>query len=275
MTRPTPAHTLPHEVVIAGRAAAAAAAVRRAGQAEPTARAWIETLHARAQRRAERYQRARRRRVTALAATAVMLAASALIELPRASAAQTTVSPGDRLETPGASCTIGYAYTGTDEHTYAITAGHCASDIGRRVRDSSSSAAGILVRDLVDPPHSGGADYALIDFGPRAIPLPFIGDLPTAFGHPRPQPGQTICRTGVSSGQHCGTVAKIYGDHQYLTSGMPESVPGDSGGPVWIPRDRGPAQIVGIWLGGTNTAAGNSYGRFASLAGGLDSLGLD
>jgi hypothetical protein len=50
-------HTLPHEAAIAGRAAAAAAAVRRAGQAEPTARAWIETLHARAQRRAERHHR--------------------------------------------------------------------------------------------------------------------------------------------------------------------------------------------------------------------------
>jgi hypothetical protein len=275
MTRPAPAHPVRHEAVIAGRAAAAAAGVRGAGQAEPTARAWIETFHARAQRRAERYQRARRRKVTAAVVSSVMLTAPPLIDLPGARAAQTTVSPGDRLDTPAASCTIGYAYTGTDEHAYAITAGHCASETGQRVRDSSSGATGTLVRDLVDPPHSGGADYALIDFGTRAIPLLSIGDLPTTSGHPRPRPDQTVCRTGVSSGQHCGTVAKIYGDHQYLTSGVPESAPGDSGGPVWIPRDRGLAQIVGIWLGGTNTAAGNSYGRFASLAGGLDSLGLD
>jgi hypothetical protein len=162
-----------------------------------------------------------------------------------------------------------------DEHAYAITAGHYATDNGNRVRDTTSGVAGTFVRAIVDPPHSGGSDYGLVDFGSRAIALPFIGNLPTATGLPHPQPGQRICRTGVSSGQHCGTIGKTYGDDQYLTDDMPRSIPGDSGGPVWIPRDDGRAQIIGIWLGDNNTAAGNLYGRFASLAGGLDSLGLN
>ena len=45
-----------------------------------------------------------------------------------AEAALSSVSPGDRIATPDL-CTIGYTYTytGADAHTYALTAGHCAS----------------------------------------------------------------------------------------------------------------------------------------------------
>lgn len=210
----------------------------------------------------------------ALAAAAIGLLAASVTALPNANAAVTTVSPADRIDTASDFCTIGYTYTGTDQHTYAITAGHCTTVAGDRIRDTSTGAAGAFVRAIVAPPRSGGADYGLIDFGRRAIPLPFLGNLPTTSGHPQPQPGQTVCRTGASSGQHCGSVDTVYGDHQYLTTGMPESSPGDSGGPVWIPRDDGRAQIIGIWLGGKNTAAGNLYGRFASLAGALDTLDL-
>jgi len=80
-----------------------------------------------------------------------------------AQAALSSVSPGDRIATPDL-CTIGYTYTGTDAHTSALTAGHCASTAP--VRDQSTGATGTFVASIVDPPRSGGADYGLLDFGP-------------------------------------------------------------------------------------------------------------
>jgi hypothetical protein len=53
---------------------------------------------------------------------------------------------------------------------------------------------------------------------------------------------------------------------------MPASLPGDSGGPVWTRTGDSFAQIIGIWLGEKTTAAGQEYGRFASLAAGLQLL---
>jgi V8-like Glu-specific endopeptidase len=53
---------------------------------------------------------------------------------------------------------------------------------------------------------------------------------------------------------------------------MPTSIPGDSGGPVWIRNADGYAHIIGIWLGEKTTAAAVQYGRFASLTEGLQLL---
>ena len=113
-----------------------------------------------------------------------------------AEAALSSVSPGDRIATPDL-CTIGYTYTGTDTHTYAVTAGHCASTA--RVRDQSTGATGTFVASIVDPPRSGGADYGLVDFGPRTVALTVISGRAAAGNHTRPRPGQTVCRSPPAS----------------------------------------------------------------------------
>jgi streptogrisin B len=70
-----------------------------------------------------------------LAAAVIAIAAAICAQPAPATAALITVSPGDRIDTPN-TCTIAYTYTGVNEHTYAITAGHCAN--GKPVRDHSS-----------------------------------------------------------------------------------------------------------------------------------------
>ena len=124
---------------------------------------------------------------------------------------------------------------------------------------------------MLEPPRTGGADYALIDFGINSLSSTFIADndIPTTDEHPEPKVGQTVCRTGVSGGEHCGQIAANHGQDQYLTTGMPPSIAGDSGGPVWTRNAHGAAQIIGIWLGEKVTAAHEEYGRFASLTSGL------
>lgn len=208
---------------------------------------------------------------------AMILAVAAVAGAPPSPAAIPTVSPGDRIEyiSPTADvtmfCTIGYVYTAPNLHTYAVTAGHCRGKGAGYARTTRSGATGDFIRAIVEPPYQGGPDYGLVDFGVRSLPLAYIGDTPTTGTHPQPEKGQQVCRTGVSSGQHCGAVTGYVGKNQYLTTGMPASIPGDSGGPVWIPTADGSAEIIGIWLG-DQTVNGQEHGRFASLADGLQLL---
>jgi hypothetical protein len=219
-------------------------------------------------------------RFAAIVAGLLTTAALALAGSPPTHAALIVVSPGEEVDyiNPAGGnqfCTIGYVYTGPDFHTYAITAGHCRSNpAAGYARDKRSGLTGDFVRSVFDPPRSGGADYALIDFSTNSLASAFIAANHTLFtdDHPEPQVGQTVCRIGVSSGQHCGQISAAQGADQYLTTGMPASIPGDSGGPVWTPTPHGSAQIIGIWLGEKTTAAGQEYGRFASLSSGLRAL---
>ncbi|KAA1243790.1 serine protease [Mycobacterium simiae] len=211
---------------------------------------------------------------------AAVLAAAALAAAPPATADAGTVSPGDRVDyvNPDGSaqfCTIGHVYTGPDLHTYAVTAGHCRTTAGGYARDTTTGVSGAFIRAVTVPPRTGGPDYGLIDFGLASLPVSFIGELPAIPDRREPRPGQRVCFTGVSSGRHCGgQIVAVHGSDQYLTTGLPAGVPGDSGGPVWIQEDRGrAARIIGIWLGQKITGGGAEYGRFASLAEGLRLLG--
>lgn len=218
---------------------------------------------------------------TAIAATAtVFLGVGLVATATPAQAVAAAISPGDRIdymtdEGSASFCTVGYVYSGANGHAYAITAGHCQTDDPGHVLDGSATVTGRFVDSLVAPPRSGGPDYGLIDFGPAVTPRSVIGDeiAVAAAEPPAVELGQTVCRLGVSSGHHCGTVAYRYGDDQFLTTGMPASVPGDSGGPVWISDHHDQAHIVGIWLGEKSSAGGERrYGRFASLRAAIDIL---
>lgn len=197
--------------------------------------------------------------------------AAVLVCTSPAEAALSSVSPGDRIATPDL-CTIGYTYTGTDAHTYALTAGHCASTAP--VRDQSTGATGTFVASIVDPPRSGGAEYGLVDFGPRTVALTVISGPAATRKHTRPRPGQTVCRSGITTGDQCGSIAAAYGDHQYPTTGTPPSRGGDSGAPVWAVGDDGRVQVLGIWLGGRTTTDRHDHGRFAVLSSAVSALGI-
>jgi hypothetical protein len=108
-------------------------------------------------------------RVAFTAAGASVAAAAALAVAPASSAAQRTVGASDRVETPHASCTVAYTYAGHDDHTCALTAGHCQDSPRASVEDKTGRATGTFVHGVVDAPGSGGSDYRLIDFG--RIPL--------------------------------------------------------------------------------------------------------
>ncbi|PJE04754.1 serine protease [Mycobacterium sp.] len=205
------------------------------------------------------------------------LLATAVLAAPAASATAVIIEPGERIDYINSDggknqfCTLGHVYNGADLHVYAVTAGHCRNSASGYVRTERSGQTGIFVRSSVEPPRGGGPDYGLIDFGTDPLAGAYIGDIRTiSTSHPEPQIGQTVCRSGISSGTHCGTIVDRHGAEQYLTTGMPPSIPGDSGAPVWARTGNRPAEIIGIWLGEKITAVDHAeYGRFASLAEGL------
>ena len=208
-----------------------------------------------------------------LAATILAALTVAGVCAPVSSAGTLTVSPGDRIHSPDSSCTLAYTYRSiTNSHTYGVTAGHCRTR--HTVTDAVSGATGTFVRAVEDPPGRGAADFGLIDFGTTTSPGDFLGEHRLVYDIDRTAPGETVCRSGATTGEHCGVVQFRRGPMQYLTA--PQIVPGaagDSGGPVWVRRGAN-VEIIGVWLGSITPAGSAELGRFGGLADAFDALGL-
>lgn len=207
--------------------------------------------------------------LTPLAAAAAL--AMAMAGTPTAAAAPIrTVSPGDHIVTTADAgdqqCTLGYTFTSPNGHAYGITAGHCNTHRSRRVTDRTTGAVGRFVLSVSDPDRPLHDDYGLIDFGPRNRAVPVMFGMPVT-GISAPDPDNAVCHDGIRTGVACGALhTRLAGTAtQFTTTGMPRSIPGDSGGPVWQLTNRNTATIIGIWLGEHLEPTGKHYGRFTGL----------
>jgi streptogrisin B len=208
-------------------------------------------------------------------AALTLAAALSLAACPAAHARGGAVSPGDEIRAASATkvalCTLGYTFTEPATGiAYGITAGHCNESRSSYVEDHTSGAIGHFVLSTANPADPLEDDYGLIDFGANPA-------APTMYGMPvtgtaRINTRNAICHDGIRTGIACGQLADRLIGPQYLTTGMPQSIPGDSGGPVWQISATG-AVIVGIWLGEHVDAHGTHYGRFIDLADVADQIG--
>jgi hypothetical protein len=204
-----------------------------------------------------------------------LAAALSLAACPLAHARGRSVSPGDELRTVSATnvalCTLGYTFTEpATAIAYGITAGHCDANRSSYVEDRTTGAIGHFVLTAANPGDPLEDDYGLIDFGANTA-------VPTMYGMPvigmaSINTRNAICHDGIRTGIACGQLGDRLIGPQYLTTGMPQSIPGDSGGPVWQVSATG-AVIVGIWLGEHIDAHGTHYGRFIDLADVADQIG--
>ncbi|MFB1298767.1 hypothetical protein ACAG24_025005 [Mycobacterium sp. pW049] len=172
-----------------------------------------------------------------------------------------TVAAGDEIAvhsgTGSTTCTLGYTYT-AGATTYGVTAGHCTRGGGSAVSDHDSGATGAVAVAVTDPDPLFD-DFALINFG-ASRSVSTINGMPVG-GIGVPNPAITVCRSGIRTNTVCGQLGGRLLGYQYNVTGMPESIPGDSGAPVWQPASDG-----------TATHSGIRTGRFTSLTESLTDL---
>ncbi|MEU6131486.1 S1 family peptidase [Saccharopolyspora sp. NPDC047091] len=164
-----------------------------------------------------------------------------------------------------ARCSVGFSVEGG-----FVSAGHCGSQ-----GDSTSTPSGTFAGSSFP-----GDDYSYVETAsgetPRGLVNDYAGGTVSVAGSTEAAEGASICRSGSTSGWHCGTVQAKNQTVNYaegtvtgLTRTDACAEPGDSGG-SWLAGD----QAQGVTSGGSGdcTSGGTTY--FQPVNEILDAYGL-
>ncbi len=160
------------------------------------------------------------------------------------------VFPGMEIHQGIHRCTLGYVDPAART---AFTAGHCRDNAPITDKDNHVIGAMATFRD--DTP--GGAtvnsdqpiaDYESIMLAEDVVPNNILPDGRTLESDPglTINPGDPVCHFGIATGESCGTVESVHDGWFTMTNGVVNQK-GDSGGPIYVVGDPGPARIVGIF----------------------------
>ncbi|HEX8629983.1 MAG TPA: alpha-lytic protease prodomain-containing protein [Catenuloplanes sp.] len=166
------------------------------------------------------------------------------------------VRGGDAFFMGGGRCSVGFSVAGG-----FVTAGHCGKT-GTATRGFNQVTQGSFAGSSFP-----GDDYAFVKVNGGWTPQPFVndargGNVIVAGGQEAPV-GTSICRSGSTTGWHCGTVQAKNATVNYpqgrvmgLTRTNVCAEPGDSGG-AWISGD----QAQGVTSGGSGdcTRGGTTF----------------
>ena len=193
----------------------------------------------------------RRLTVRIFAASATVAAFGPGLWPAAASADPTLVFPGMEIHQDNKVCTLGYVDPVT---RIAFTAGHCRGGgpvvtdrdhnvIGRLAtfRDNTPSGSTVATDQLI-------SDYEAIVLNDNVAVNDILpgGRLLESNPTVTVQPGQAVCHFGVITGETCGTVESVNNGWFTMSHGV-QSQKGDSGGPVYLAPNGGPAEMVGIF----------------------------
>jgi hypothetical protein len=186
-------------------------------------------------------------RTFAPAITAVLLAACFPLA---ANADPVLVYPGMEIHQGTHLCTLGYVDPGL---RVAFTAGHCRGD--GPVADKDNHVIGKLATFRDNTPNGAivNTDQQIADYESIVLAKDVTVNDILPGGRVLQSdpglvvtPGEPVCHFGVVTGESCGTVQTV--NNGWFTMGNGAvSQQGDSGGPVYITGDPGPARIVGIF----------------------------
>jgi len=166
----------------------------------------------------------------------------------------------------GARCSVGFAVTDG-----FITAGHCGS-----TGDTTSQPSGTFAGSSFP-----GDDYAYVQVGSGSTPVGAVNDwaggqVAVAGAEPAPV-GAQVCRSGSTTGWHCGTIEARDVSVSYAegtVSGLIRTdvcaEPGDSGGSL-LAGD----QAQGVTSGGSGNCSSGGTTFFQPVGEILDAYGLD
>jgi hypothetical protein len=181
---------------------------------------------------------------------------------------------GTAITTTGTRCSDGFSAR-HDTTTYLLTAGHCTAE-GATWNGPDRRRIGSVVR--TDYP---GADYGIVQVT-DTVAWRGSGQVrggPTVTGATPAAVGSQVCRSGSTSGYHCGLVQATdvtvnYGGSTVITGLTQTAVcadPGDSGGPFVTPDS---AQAQGTLSGGSGDCVLGGTTYFQPLGPVLHAMGL-
>jgi streptogrisin C len=184
---------------------------------------------------------------------------SAPVRLLAARAGANALVGGTAITTTGTRCSDGFsARRGTT--TYLLTAGHCTAE-GTTWSGSDRQRIGTVVRTEYP-----GEDFGIVQVTETAAwrGSGRVQGGPTVTGDTTAPIGSQVCRSGSTSGYHCGVVTATdvtvnYGSGTVI-SGLTQTTvcaePGDSGGPFVSG-----SQAQGVTSGGSGdcTSGGTTY----------------
>jgi streptogrisin C len=166
------------------------------------------------------------------------------------------VRGGDAFYIGGGRCSIGFSVNGG-----YVTAGHCGS------AGNATSGYNQVAQGTFQASSFPGNDYSWVAVNANWIPQPWVnnysGGNVTVAGSTESAVGASVCRSGSTSGWHCGTIqaknqtvnyaqGTVYG----LTQTNACAEPGDSGG-SWLTGQ----QAQGVTSGGSGncTSGGTTF----------------
>jgi V8-like Glu-specific endopeptidase len=163
------------------------------------------------------------------------------------------VRAGDTIVQGNTTCTLGYVYR-SGGATMGLTAGHCAEGSSTVIRDADAAVSGTLVGAAAA---GRASDWELIDFGDVAW-SPWIRHTPYWVSSlAAARAGQAICHYGVGSqAVSCGTTLAVNGASIVVDA---DGVPGDSGGPCFVPVGSHDVSVIGLWHGHADDAPSLGY----------------
>lgn len=211
-----------------------------------------------------------------LHATAARLGGAVRVERV-AGTLRTLIGGGDAIFTSSARCSLGFNARNSAQTTfYVITAGHC-TNIGATWWTSSSHSTVIGSRAASSFP---GNDYGIIQYTgsvshPGNVDL-FNGSTQDITRSANPGVGQSACRSGSTTGVHCGSVTAVNATVQYAEGTVTGLIrtnicaePGDSGGSLYSG-----STALGTTSGGSGNCTSGGTTFFQPVNEALAVLGL-
>lgn len=164
------------------------------------------------------------------------------------------LAAGDAIYGGNYRCSLGFNVVSGSTH-YFLTAGHCGNVASTWYTDRAHTT---LIGGTVNS-RFPGTDYALVRYDNAALPHP--GGFTSA---PNAYVGESVTRTGSTSGTHRGTVTGLGATVRYSDGGTVRGLiqtnvcaePGDSGGPLYDG-----SKALGLTSGGSGdcTVGGTTF----------------
>jgi streptogrisin D len=181
------------------------------------------------------------------------------------------ISGGDPIFGGGARCSLGFNVQDGAGNFFFLTAGHCGNIAG-----TWTDSAGVTLGNTADSSFPGN-DFAIVQYDPSFTDHPGTVGSTDITGAGDPVVGQSVTRTGSTTGTHTGSVTALNVTVTFNTgetvSGMIQTTvcaePGDSGGPLYAG-----GTALGITSGGSGNCSSGGITIYQPVTEALATYGV-